>query len=358
MAESLVLLDTIRKRVLPAFGLPATTAVLPLSGGLINTSFRVDGPGGRRVLQRINPIFSPGIHRNIGAVTSALRLAGLVTPELVPTIDGQPYLRLGTSTPAIWRLMTFVDGVSFDVVSGPAQAHAAGGLVARFHAALDDLRHDFEGLRANVHDTPRHLEALRTTLTAHQGHRLFPEVGPLGEEILAAAQALPALPDLPPRVCHGDLKFNNLLFEAPEPPGRDRAVCLVDLDTIGPMPLAFELGDAWRSWCNRNGEDNEVAALDLEIFAASLEGYRAGYRGSAGRDLTADERQALLLGPEWISVELSARFAADALAESYFGWDSARFPTRGQHNLVRAKGQLSLHQALVDTRPQRARHLS
>lgn len=335
--------------MLPAFGLPASAGIAPLSGGLINTSFLVNGPTGRVVLQRVNAIFSPFIHRNIGAVTAALRLGGLTTPELLPTTTGEQFLRVGTSTPAIWRLMTYIDGVSFDVVAGPAQARAAGALVARFHAALDGLRHDFEGLRASVHDTPRHLQHLRAMLAQHGQHRLFPSVAALGERILTAAAALPALPALPPRVCHGDLKFNNLLFAGKEPPARDQAVCLVDLDTVGPMALAFELGDAWRSWCNRNGEDNEEAALDLDILGASLDGYRSGL----GRALTNDERQALLLGPDWISVELAARFAADALAESYFGWSPERFPTRGDHNLVRARGQLSLHEALVASRAAR-----
>jgi hypothetical protein len=52
-----------------------------------------------------------------------------------------------------------------------------------------------------------------------------------------------------------------------------------------------------------------------------------------------------LLGVEWVSLELAARFAPTPCFESYFGWDPARFPGRGEHNLVRARGQWSLHQA-------------
>ena len=130
-------------------------------------------------------------------------------------------------------------------------------------------------------------------------------------------------------------------------------MCLIDLDTLGPMSLAFELGDAWRSWCNRNGENDPVAALDLEVFRASLEGYRAGL----GRPLSEGERQALLLGLDWVSVELAARFAADALFESYFGWNAKRFAGRGEHNLVRARSQFTLHQAVAASRPERARLL-
>jgi hypothetical protein len=178
-------------------------------------------------------------------------------------------------------------------------------------------------------------------------------VQPLAGAIAAGAAALPPLPALAPRVCHGDLKFNNIMFAGRQPPADTRAVCLIDLDTCGPLSLAYELGDAWRSWCNRAGEDEVDARLDLDVFRASLEGYLAGL----GRPLAADEREGLLLGVEWVSLELAARFAGDALAESYFGWDATRFPGRGEHNLVRARGQWSLHQALAASRGERARLL-
>jgi aminoglycoside phosphotransferase (APT) family kinase protein len=171
----------------------------------------------------------------------------------------------------------------------------------------------------------------------------------LASDIAGAAEALPALPALPPRVCHGDLKFSNVLFADHEPPASERATCLIDLDTLGPLSLAYELGDAWRSWCNRAGEDVPEARLDLDVMRASLDGYREGLGGA----LAPDTRRALLLGVEWVSLELAARFAADALLEAYFGWDARRFASRGDHNLVRARGQWSLHQALVATRAAR-----
>ncbi len=355
-------LELIRERVLPRFPIGPGATITPLAGGLINQTFLVTQDDRRLILQRVNPLFPSSIHDNIQAVTTALARRGLITPLLVPTLDGHLFLELsgaggggveggsGDGGPAVWRVMTHVEGASFDVVSGPAQARAAGALVARFHTALSELSHVFVGRRASVHDTAGHLDHLRRAVVAHRDHRLFAAVSSLAQEILRGAAELPALPALPPRVCHGDLKFNNLLFAGPSAPLCDTALCLIDLDTVGPMPLAFEMGDAWRSWCNRSGEDNEVAELDLQIFAASLDGYRDGL----ARSLTPDEQRALLLGPEWISLELSARFAADALAETYFGWDSLRFTGRGEHNLVRARGQFSLFGALADSRPRRA----
>ncbi len=339
----------IAANVLPGYAGWEGATVASLGAGLINRSYLLTrGDGVRAVLQAVNPIFPPEIHGNIVAVTERLAAAGMVTPRLVPARDGRPYLRAPGGT--VWRVQTHVDGVAFDVVGGPAQARAAGALIGRFHAAVDGLRHDFTGMRVGVHDTPRHLTRLDDAVAAHAGHRLAAEVRPLAQAIRAGAAALPPLPALPPRLCHGDLKFNNILFAGPTPPDDARAIALIDLDTVGPLPLAYELGDAWRSWCNRAGEDDVNAALDLDIMRASLDGYRA----NLGHALSADERRALVLGVEWVSVELAARFAADALAESYFGWNASRFPGRGEHNLVRARGQWSLHQALLATRPARA----
>lgn len=342
--------EVIRQLVLPAFDLTGAT-VRPLGAGLINRTYLVELGGARLVLQWVSPIFPPEIHDNIAAVTRRLAEAGLTTPRLLDARHGGPCLQ--SPEHGTWRIMTYVAGSSFDVVTSAAQARSAGNLVARFHAALDGLDHRFAGLRSGVHDTPRHLERLRHAVEEHRTHRLHVRVAPLGAEILEAARALPALPDLPLRVCHGDLKFNNFVFAGPEPPASERALCLIDLDTVGPMGLAYELGDAWRSWCNRAGEDATEAVLDLEAFRASLDGYRTGL----GRALSRDEKLALLHGPEWISLELAARFAADALNESYFGWNRERYPGRGEHNLVRARGQLSLHRSFVSTGPDRAREL-
>ena len=113
---------------------------------------------------------------------------------------------------------------------------------------------------------------------------------------------------------------------------------MVDLDTIAPMKLAHELGDALRSWSNPSGEDATEVRFDAEVFGAAL----AGYAAQAPADLSPAEIDTLAGGTRLIILELSARFAADALNERYFGWDAGRFATRGDHNLLRARAQLLL----------------
>ena len=332
--------------VVPAFGL-APSRVAPLGRGLINDTFAVDAEAGAFVLQRVHPVFAPQIHHNILAVTEHLARHGLLTPRLCPTPAGALWVEHDGD---VWRLMTRMPGVGFDAVQGPAQAHAAASLLARFHSALDDLEHAFVGLRSGVHDTPVHLARLSEAVAELGRHRLHAPVARLAEAIAARAAELPSLHGLRSRIVHGDPKLNNILFESAEPPGRERPLCLVDLDTVAPMPLPLELGDALRSWCNPRGEDERVARFDPATHDAAI----AGYLAACTLALDPDERAALLHGVEWITLELSARFAADALREQYFGWDRARFPAAGEHNLVRAEGQWSLHEQVISARPQRA----
>ena len=66
--------------------------------------------------------------------------------------------------------------------------------------------------------------------------------------------------------------------------------------------------------------------------------------------LAAEAADGLVDATATIMVELAARFAADALNEAYFGWDEARFSSRGAHNLLRARGQLALAKRLAEQR--------
>jgi Ser/Thr protein kinase RdoA (MazF antagonist) len=329
--------------VLAAYAGFESATARPYGRGLINDTFLLASPAGRCVLQRLHPVFGPEVHHDIEAVTAHLARKGVVTPRLIPTRDGALWVeRPGDGRAEVWRAQTFVPDLdTYDRLATDAHAHAAGALVGRFHRALSDLEHEYRFVRAGVHDTPAHLAALAAAVAASPGHRLYEAVAPLADDILAAGRALPDLAALPRRHAHGDLKLSNLLFDASL-----QGVCLVDLDTVGRMSLAFELGDALRSWCNPAGEDDTDCAISAERVGLAVSGY-----ASAARGLVAPEEAASLVdGLATICVELAARFAADALRERYFGWDPTRHPSRGAHNLVRARGQWSLARSVLRDR--------
>jgi len=307
----------------------AQADVRPLAGGLINATFAVERAGTPvAVVQRLHAVFGPAVNLDLDAVTTHLARKGMVTPRLIKTHDGRAWVDVDGAT---WRALTWVEGITVHRVPDLAWAEAGGALVGRFHRAVADLSHTYAFARAGVHDTAAHLAKLAVHVSAGGD----PTWIDLGQEIAAAAASLPPLPATRRRHCHGDLKISNLMFEDRVPP---RGHCLVDLDTFGLGTMAFELGDAMRSWCNPRGEDAGSVSFDLAIFAAAIR----GVRGEADALLDHDERTSIVIGLETVCLELAARFCVDVFRDDYFGWDATRFATRREHNLVRARGQLAL----------------
>jgi Ser/Thr protein kinase RdoA (MazF antagonist) len=320
--------------VLDAFSL-ASAPLERATSGLINPTWFVRArDGSELVLQRLNPIFPAEVNLDIEAVTRHLFAKGIATPTLVTSRFGKFWLE---HDGAVWRALTRIDGFTRDAVESPAQAREAGRVLAEFHRALRDLEHDFRS-RLGVHDTARHLETLRDALDEHRGHRDFAAVRPLAEQVLGLAAELPALPPMPDRIVHGDPKISNVMFAARS----DRALCLIDLDTLARMPVALELGDALRSWCNPATEDAPDARFVRPFYAAAIEGYASAARGLLG----PQEWSAIADGTLTITVELAARFCADALRERYFRWDESRYASSSAHNQARTRAQLKIASTL------------
>ncbi len=321
--------------VLQAWSLQGST-LSEIASGLINQTFLVSNGERRWVLQCLHPIFSAEIHQNIHAVTSHLAKKGLATPQLVPTDGGQLF---EAHEQKIWRLMTYVAGENVEQFSGPENARAAGALVAQFHRALVDLDHVFVGVRKGVHDTQHHLQVLDEALDNHQDHRLYKDADALAQKMKSMRENILDFSSLPDRTSHGDLKCSNLMFDSD-----GQGLCLIDLDTLGPMPWPVELADAFRSWCAPYREDDPNIHFDLDIFEAGLDGYFT----SAKNIWTDAEKDALVPAVATICFELSSRFLADALNESYFGYDAERYDSRGAHNLARAKSQWALCSSVLE----------
>lgn len=313
----------------------------PAEDGLINQTWLVGAPLDA-VLQWVSPIFSPLIQDDIDAVTAHLAAKGLTTPRLLPTPDGA--LSVPDPDGGCWRMMTFIPGRTLHKNTSPAIGEAAGAMLGRFHAALADCAHTFVAPSRDIHNTPARIAELRAAVAAHPGHPLYDVAAPLAEAILTAWEGWEARwgdpGALPVRICHGDPKLSNLRFAAEQ----DEAVCMLDLDTVGPGTLSAELGDGWRSWCNPGGEDDPRASrFDINAFEASAR----GYLGTAPA-LPAEERESLAPGLERICLELASRFCADALQNSYFREDRSRWPEPGRHNLLRAEGQQRLAASASD----------
>lgn len=299
-------------------------------GGLINETFLI---GQDHVLQRLHPIFGPGVNDDINAVGGLLRRCGVSVPEVRATDAGD----YSVAHEGVWRLLSFLPGRTLHQLGtgddGKAKARSAGRLVGRFHAALAGETHAFSSERP-FHDTAQRLSQLDEAVVLHRGHRFAEEVGEMARGMRLFWDDLDRGEVLPRRICHGDLKVSNLRFARQ---GHE-ALSILDLDTLTMGTLDAELGDAFRSWCNPSVEHDPHPKWDMALFRAAWEGLEA----TLGESMTDGERVSVVQGTMRITLELSARFAADALNESYFGFDPKVAGTRGEHNLMRARSQWAL----------------
>lgn len=330
-----------------AFFLPAAAVAecVPLGQGNINDTWRVVlADGTRLVLQRLHPaVFAePGaVMANLRTITGHLGrkpASGATFFRLLANPRGQDHLL--DADGCCWRLLTHIDDTrTLASLDTPAQAYEIGSLLGRFHLLTADL--DAATLTdplPDFHCTPRYLA--QYDLVSRE-RRPFDDqesfCAGLIEELRPLATALEQARDrLSHRVIHGDPKAANFLFAA----DADRAVSLIDFDTVKPGLLLHDLGDCLRSCCNPRGEAHDTPAdtvFDPELF----QGLMAGYLRQAGHLLTPADRQLLVTAAAVISFELALRFFTDHLCgDRYFR------VSRPGHNLHRALIQFHLNQSI------------
>jgi Ser/Thr protein kinase RdoA (MazF antagonist) len=341
--------------VAEAFALPAPVAQIePLGHGNVNATYRVhlSGEGqGSTVLQRLNTaVFRQPrlVMANIEAVAAHVErrlAAGNPDPEgrpwRMPVVlrgrqGGEPWLEQDGE---FWRMLTYLEGTrSVEAIEGPEQAREIGAALGLFHALIHDLpAEQLADSLEGFHITPAYLEQYQRVLeastvercgrceeaiafVAERQHR----AGVL-EEALAAGR-------LQLRPIHGDPKINNLLLC--EHSGR--AVALIDLDTVKPGLVHYDIGDCLRSACNPHGEetsDLDAVHFDLALAEAVLQGYLGVARGF----LSEADLQAIPDAIALLPFELGLRFLTDHLAGNVYFRTS-----RAGQNLDRALVQFRL----------------
>ena len=130
---------------------------------------------------------------------------------------------------------------------------------------------------------------------------------------------------IPLRVVHGDPKISNFIFSSSE----DRALCLIDLDTLSSDRIVIDIGDALRSWCQVRGD--ESTAFDKDIFSAFLQGYIL-----SADFLTKQEISAIIDGVRIVTLDLCARYITDAFQETYFKLDYSKYSSLFEQNSKKA----------------------
>lgn len=346
----------LQKLFTDGFGLPAPQKYQQLSGGLINQTYSVDDIW---ILQHVHKVFGPDVNEDIAALTLILQKRGVPVPQMCRAKSGHHYV-IGEAyglAEGPWRIMTKLEGLTHHYVENIEQIRALAKMISSFHTALDDCHYTFKHTRPGVHDFDRHYKALDRAVAEHPEHRLYIQVKDLFEKIQHLSKYVNysdvmACEDL--RIIHGDPKISNFLFSdciakdcivqgvqplggvcgrAPEK-NTNTITGVVDLDTIAKSRAAFDVGDAIRSWCNPCPEDVEPQ-YNKEYAREAL-----GLYLEETKCLTRAERESLPHAAPFITLELSMRFAKDALCEDYFGFNPDI--GHGEHSLMRAQAMYTL----------------
>lgn len=325
--------------------------------GNVNDTFLVtlDAPTESHfVLQRINTqvfrqpelimrnmrTFTEHVHRRLQQTPPAGGRRWEV-PRVLPADDGTDHWI--DPDGGFWRAISFVaDSQSFDTITSLEHAGEVGHALGMFQWLISDLSCDrLADTLEGFHITPRYLAHFDEVLATRPGPRSS-EVD-YGLQFVAERRAWAhVLEDarargrLRLRPIHGDPKVNNVMIDV----ATARAVSIVDLDTVKPGLVHYDVGDCLRSCCNPLGEETDRpdrVRFEPDLCRAILQGYLP----LAREFLTEDDYDYLFDAIRLIAFELGLRFFTDHLeGDVYF---KVRRPG---HNLTRALVQFKLTESI------------
>lgn len=322
-------------------------AITPLGNGLINDTYQVNSNSSGFVLQRINTHVFPHPEqlianmRQLGQHISRQPADSvhLQIPQLIANDNQQAIFQ--DADGACWRAMQLVEPAeSRERLSNANEAEQIGFALGHFHQLCSNLPtgllHD---TLPGFHITPgyyRQYQQLAPT-DVHKQHsaetafcRAYIEKFQDKMAVLEHARQQGILTD---RVIHGDPKLNNFLFK----PGSNRIVSLIDLDTVKPGLVHYDIGDCLRSCCHQP-QDNR---FDTDCCQTIL----TSYLQEAGEFFTPADHTYLYDAILLIPFELGLRFFTDYLqGNPYFR------VSQPDENLQRAVAQFELCESIVAQR--------
>ncbi len=333
------------KQILKKFGIEAEA--VPYGNGHINETYYVPGDQ-PMILQCVNTsIFKnvADVMENVMGVTAHLRKKILAaggdpareTLTVVSTLDGKPFYI--DEKGDCYRVYYFItESKSFDRAETPELFAASAHGFGRFQRMLADYPADtLHEVIPKFHNTSDRLRQFKEALEKNAAGRadlVKPEI----DFVLAHADCVSRVTDaiadgsIPLRVTHNDTKLNNVMLDEKT----NEAVCVIDLDTVMPGSLLYDVGDSLRFGASTGAED-ETDLSKIEFDLTYFEAYIKAFLEEVGDTLTPTERELLPFSGLLLTLECGMRFLTDYLnGDTYFRIH------REHHNLDRARTQFKL----------------
>ena len=320
--------------------------MIPFGNGLINNTWKIQVGANQYILQNINQ----QVFKDPTTIASNISLVAAYLAKHYPNylFIAPVKTKAGTEMVLVdniyFRLFHFVeDSHAKTVLQTADEAYEAAKQFGRFTKLLSGFDTDLlkntlpkfhdlserdqqfeDAIKEGNQDRKRHCSKLIETIQQHK-------------HITQRYLSIVADPAFKLRVTHHDTKISNVLFDV-----NDKAICVIDLDTLMPGYFISDLGDMMRTYlCPVSEEESDFSKITIreDFYHAIIQGYCEEME----LELTLAEKDALFYAGQFMIYMQALRFMTDYLNnDRYYG---ASYP---EQNLVRAGNQMVLLERLME----------
>lgn len=286
------------------------------NSGHINKTYAItyktkDDETKKYILQYVNTNVFPNLPElmgNIKKVTNYMsknaeekgETTDRLTIKMIDPIDENPSGLYNNN----WRMEEFIDNTkTYLTTEDMGILSEAGRAAGKFQKHLHGFPADeLYEIIPKFHYTPNRVEQLREALSSEENLCQRKERFELAKEVINFVTNEKRLnktsiitkklenKEIPLRVTHNDTKLSNILFDK----DTDKAVCLIDLDTVMPGALAYDFGEGLRTGITTAKEDEQD--LDkIKIDINRFEAYTKGFLSELKDTITQEELETLPL---------------------------------------------------------------
>lgn len=342
-------MDSILYKIVPNFSIGGLyTHGYSYGTGEVNKTYCVffqNSTYDRYLIQKINTtVFGDpsNIMENIYSITTHLQYIAKEegtdpinkTLNIIPTIGGNLYYT--DQKGGCWRAMNFIENTcTYQKAENNGQVYSFGEALGSFHADLADFSpEDLYETEPNLHNTGHWLERFKETVKLNPSKRVKKSKKEI-DFLLSRESDANIITDLIEkgdllRASHNNAKINNVLFDK----DTEKAVCMIDFDTLMPGSYLFDFGEAVRTTASTSDEnDSAKTSLDMNVF----EEFTKGYLKKASSVLSKDEIRLLPFSVKLMAYETAIKYLSDFLN------GDRRYKTNSvNQNLERTRNQIKL----------------
>lgn len=308
-----------------------------LKAGSINETYKIRVNKKPYILQKLNTeIFEKNVIEDMIQVTDYLNLNDIKVPNLLETKKGTKFVQ--TPEGEMYRIYSYLYGETpnkFEISNNNLKS--LGVYLAEVHKALERLDYKPKHKIENFHNTQHYIEKIKTIVDKFDEddkevvQAMIDTYQTINKDFLNDNQ-----------IIHGDPRIENILYDK-----KLNEYSLIDFDTVMKGSKFIDIGDLCRSLFI--SEDLDEISYQRKLHEKFIIGYYISMtKGTQKieRISKQDFMKQCIDATMLISLELSIRFYIDVIEDCYFGFNSEKFKSRKEHNLVRAQNCYELFRVI------------